>query len=579
MPNGAKVEYMHDHLERVTGIIVKNTTGNSVYTGSTYEYSSGNGANTTSDTIDKVTLNVTNSQYSYVYDDCNNITEIYKNNALIRKYTYDDLQQMTREIIIESGATTGKQYDFEYDLYGNILSKTESTYTVATGAITGSATAQFSYTDSTWKDLLTSRGNMSFTYDEIGNLRSLKNGSNTSGYYFNWGKGRQLESLAFGETAESAEVYVEYGYNADGIRISRTFNVGGLEYIVDGDKILKQVGCGVGVLQTLEFYYDALGEIIGFNYANQDYYFGKNLQGDVVELYQDGTLIATYEYDAWGKLLSIKDANGVTIADDINSTHVAVINPIRYRGYYYDIEKKMYYLNSRYYYPTIGRFISADGYVSTGQDILGTNMFAYCLNNPVNMLDKSGSCARFVEMIINSIRSIFRKIKTAVSNYIEQNVVIHHSNEMDVCTDGFMDNGHNYGDKSHIGATALFGDKISADKVNYMVVPTGHPEYSSLLGCVGVVRNNDTGEFVYAVVCEGGPSESSDWYGESAWDEVSIKVAWELNGHPYGSHIANERQYGNFSYFIFKKSKRDWNPSNDMQEEIDIIASKYWRLK
>ena len=82
---------MHDHLERVTGIIVKNSTGNSVYAGSTYEYSSGNGANTTSDTIDKVTLNVTNSQYSYVYDDCNNITEIYKNNALTRKYTYDDL--------------------------------------------------------------------------------------------------------------------------------------------------------------------------------------------------------------------------------------------------------------------------------------------------------------------------------------------------------------------------------------------------------------------------------------------------------------------------------------------------------
>ena len=64
-----------------------------------------------------------------VYDDCNNITEIYKNNALIRKYTYDDLQQITRENIIESEATTGKQYDFEYDLYGNKLSKTESTYT------------------------------------------------------------------------------------------------------------------------------------------------------------------------------------------------------------------------------------------------------------------------------------------------------------------------------------------------------------------------------------------------------------------------------------------------------------------
>ena len=222
----------------------------------------------------------------------------------------------------------------------------------------------------------------------------LKNGSNTSGYYFNWGKGRQLESLEYGETAESAEIYVEYGYNAEGIRISRTFNVGGLEYIVDGDKILKQVGCGIGVLQTLEFYYDALGEIIGFNYANQDYYFGKNLQGDVVELYQGGTLIATYEYDAWGKLLSIKDANGVTIADDINSTHVAVINPIRYRGYYYDIEKSMYYLNSRYYYPTIGRFISADipeTLTADFENFAQYNLFAYCFNNPVNLSDETGT--------------------------------------------------------------------------------------------------------------------------------------------------------------------------------------------
>ena len=339
----------------------------------------------------------------------------------VRKYTYDDLQQMTREIIIEPGATTGKQYDFEYDLCGNILSKTESTYTVATGAITGSTTKQYAYNDGTWKDLLSAYGTRYFTYDEIGNLRSIKNGSNTSGYYFNWGKGRQLESLTYGETAESADLYFEYGYNADGIRISKAILGRKLEYIVDGDKILKQVGCGVGVLQTLEFYYDALGEIIGFNYANQDYYFGKNLQGDVVELYQDGTLIATYEYDAWGKVLSIKDANGVTIADDINSTHVASINPIRYRGYYYDIDKKMYYLNSRYYYPEIGRFISADGYVSTGQDILGTNMFAYCGNNPVNREDPTGQnwvAAFIVNVVAVAVKSVL--LLTEIFSYFNQ---------------------------------------------------------------------------------------------------------------------------------------------------------------
>ncbi len=237
----------------------------------------------------------------------------------------------------------------------------------------------------------------------------------------------------------------------------------------------------------------------------------------------------------------------------------------------------MYYLNSRYYWPKLGRFINADGYVSTGQDILGTNMFAYCLNNPVNMIDKTGTCALLLNEIIKIAKGFFQKAKQAITNVIKQNIVVHHSSEMDVCTDGLMGNLDNYGDKNHIGETAYFGDAISADAVNYMVIPIDYPDYSELLGCVGVVRNNNTGDFVYAVVCEGGPAESSGWYGQSAWDEVSIKVAWELNGHPYGTYIGNERQYGDFTYIIFPKSKRKWNPNNNMQKEIDAVGSKYWR--
>jgi len=266
LPNYSKIQYTYDHLERISGMTVMSNSENYTYAGSIYEYSSGNGSNTTSDTIDKVTLRMTNTQFSYVYDDCNNITEIYKNNSLIRKYSYDDLQQMTKEVIIEPGATTGTQYDYVYDLHGNILSKTESTYTVATGATSGSTTTQYTYGDNTWGDLLTSYGDLTFTYDEIGNLVSRHREGISSAYYFNWGKGRQLESLSYGTSAESATTVVEHEYNSDGVRISRTFNAGGLEYIVDGDRILKQVGCGIGVLQTLEFYYDAQGEIIGFNY-------------------------------------------------------------------------------------------------------------------------------------------------------------------------------------------------------------------------------------------------------------------------------------------------------------------------
>ena len=101
------------------------------------------------------------------------------------------------------------------------------------------------------------------------------------------------------------------------------------------------------------------------------------------------TLLCEYEYDAWGNVLTIKDGSGNLITDE---SHIAHINPIRYRGYYYDAEAGLYYLNSRYYDPEVGRFISADGVISgLGGSIQGYNMFSYCMNNPVNMSDSTGN--------------------------------------------------------------------------------------------------------------------------------------------------------------------------------------------
>ena len=98
-------------------------------------------------------------------------------------------------------------------------------------------------------------------------------------------------------------------------------------------------------------------------------------------------LVATYEYDPWGKLLAVKDADGNAIT---SSGHAAIKNPLRYRGYYYDSDSGFYYLQSRYYDPQIGRFINVDSYVSTGQGLLGCNMFAYCSNNPITKSDSTG---------------------------------------------------------------------------------------------------------------------------------------------------------------------------------------------
>ncbi len=118
-----------------------------------------------------------------------------------------------------------------------------------------------------------------------------------------------------------------------------------------------------------------------------DYYYRKNIQGDVIAIHNaSGTLVASYAYDAWGKC---------TILSGGNSTDsIANINPFRYRSYYYDTETGLYYLETRYYDPEIGRFISADSIEYLDPETIGgLNLFAYCNNNPVMYADPEGHFA------------------------------------------------------------------------------------------------------------------------------------------------------------------------------------------
>ena len=97
-----------------------------------------------------------------------------------------------------------------------------------------------------------------------------------------------------------------------------------------------------------------------------------------------GELVATYDYDAWGRV--------VENSTDQDTQNIAEANPIRYRGYYYDTETRLYYLKSRYYDPATKRFISTDEFVSTSIEDVAKNMFTYCLNNPVIYVDSEGNC-------------------------------------------------------------------------------------------------------------------------------------------------------------------------------------------
>ena len=122
----------------------------------------------------------------------------------------------------------------------------------------------------------------------------------------------------------------------------------------------------------------------------ETYWYEKNLQGDIVAVYDaNGVMQISYVYDAWGNV-KMDD-------DNCPAASHAHLNPFLYRGYYYDAELGMYYLQSRYYDPAVGRFINADIYVSTGQGMLGNNMLAYCNNNPVNKFDPYGEDAIWLQ--------------------------------------------------------------------------------------------------------------------------------------------------------------------------------------
>ena len=161
------------------------------------------------------------------------------------------------------------------------------------------------------------------------------------------------------------------------------------EYLTLNGKVAREtIRTNNTLTAVLDFVYDESGKPFALKYSTngtsfQTYYYVLNLQGDVVKLihYIPGfeyESVATYEYDAWGNIVS-------------SSGRLAEINPLRYRGYYYDNETGFYYLQSRYYNPAIHRWINSDSLIGQAENIQGTNLFSYCFNNPVNMTDSTGN--------------------------------------------------------------------------------------------------------------------------------------------------------------------------------------------
>ena len=314
-------------------------------------------------------------EYEYSYDERDNITSIADitdpNNQTTTSYVYDNRNRLTRE----NNKAANRTWTYTYDVGGNLTSKIEYYYSTSGSLRHPISTINYIYQDSTgWSDLLTSFNGQGMTYDGMGNLTSYGTWS------YSWEHGRQLEQMENTATADT----LFFSYDADGLRISKTKNNDTTKYYYTGGK-LTQMTTPDGT--TLHFMYDVIGPAAVI-YGVSTYYYLRNAQGDVIGLVDSsGNRVVSYSYDAWGGLLSITGSEATGIGED---------NPLRYRGYIYDNETGLYYLKSRYYNPTWGRFINADSpavpTISPRNVTLNKNLFSYCDNNPVIRKDDEGNC-------------------------------------------------------------------------------------------------------------------------------------------------------------------------------------------
>ena len=389
LPGGESILYEYDLLGR----LIMSSMETPELLVQRYEYRESERNSTSSNTyytttqVEKEVIN--DLGFIYGYDVMGNIISIQKGEQqdgesadLVNvvdwiSYEYDSKGQLVRE----NNKDIDQTVVYSYDEGGNITSKKYYEYTTE-DSLDGLSYTTVNYTyETVWKDrLLSYNGSPNIEYDGIGNPTEYL------GMNMTW-QGRELRSVV------NENVTTTYSYDTNGYRLRKTTGSEDTEYYYsDGQLVYEK-------RENDEFFYsyDFNGNLSRIRHKDTNgivklYYVAVNTRGDVIRILFDNETYPEYieyTYDSWGNVVSIKDEDGnlVTSANNIGN-----LNKIRYRGYYYDDETGFYYLISRYYNPKVGRFLNADGYISTGTGLLGHNMYNYCGNNPVNYMDPTGNC-------------------------------------------------------------------------------------------------------------------------------------------------------------------------------------------
>ena len=418
-----------------------------------------------------------------------------------------------------------------------------------------------SVSNTEWKDLLTNYNGTAITYDTIGNPLNWTNGKT-----FTWTAGRQLSGVT------DANNTIAYTYDDNGIRTSKTVNGTKTDYYLNGTAIIMQKTGD----QCIWYTYDESGNLSGLRVGNSEYYYYRNGQGDIIGIIDGtGSIAAKYSYDAWGTPIAITDGAGNDVSGNVS--HIANINPFRYRGYFYDVETGLYYLQSRYYDPQVGRFINGDGVVDN-RGITTQNLFSYCGNNPVNNLDSSGHFFGSVALFL-TITAIALLTGCQSSNNVAPptpvpsllptpsptpspapspspeptpaptipsgGVTVYRGTPR-ICTDGSSGDLVPDGDWAEYTAYSRWTDSeakvLDAYEMPYIVIPKGSD--LAELGDVAYLINHDNGMYVKCIVGDVG-------YAKNGWGEVSIAAIWDTG---YPNHMTAKNASGitsNYEIIVF----------------------------
>ena len=374
---------------------VSETLANGVV--STYSY---NGCNKVTKLVTKSgNSDISSYEYSY-YLDGSDACKVRNESGIIEttSYEYDGLKRLTEESV--SNGTTMDTYAYEYDDYGN-RSKMTATGTEEYETVYDYNDANGNYTALLQKETKTVEETSSATTanglaaspTELITNSTADTGTKETVYSYD-ANGNQITKTAESKTETNTydglnqligftdgETTASYKYNADGLRTSKTVDGKTINHIWDGNKQIV-VDMDDSDWYSAEVYVRGTNLLVKFSKQSgnvkTDYqYYTQNAHGDIVNLTDEtGAVAKSYTYDAFG----------VEINPDTGD-----VNVFRFCGEYFDTETGTIYLRARYYQASIGRFISRDSYTGKNTDPLSLNLYTYCCNNPIFLIDPSGN--------------------------------------------------------------------------------------------------------------------------------------------------------------------------------------------